>query len=133
MSVLEIASVRVQGSGYREQDGAVQSRASKTQVVHSNFCFVEGGGTAVVAVTLTATVTVPVTALPEVQCDPPAFSHSQLDVFLTCLGLTRGPHLFWRQATGASIYVAHIMGKQPQTQIPVSGVFQCWFSRLPMS
>ena len=61
---------------------------------------------------------------------PPAFSHSQLDVFLTCLGLTRGPRLFWRQATGTSIYAAHIMGKQPQGQMLVSGVFQCCFSRL---
>ena len=72
-------------------------RAGQTQVAHSNFCFAEGGGgglAGVVALTVTAIVTVPVTvtALPEVRCYPPAFSHSQLDVFLTCLDLTRGGH-----------------------------------------
>ena len=41
--VLEFASVRVQGSGCREQDGAVQSRASKTRrmcsVATVSLCF----------------------------------------------------------------------------------------------
>ena len=40
-------------------------------------------------------------------------SPTQFDVFLTCLGLTRGPCLLWRYAAGASICIAHIMGMTP--------------------
>ena len=50
-------------------------------------------------------------------------SPTQFDVFLTCLGLTRGPCLLWHRAAGASICIAHIMG-MTHMQIPVSEVFR---------
>ena len=48
-------------------------------------------------------------------------SPTRFDVFLTCLGLTRGPCLPWRHAAGASICIAHIMGMTPGTKVQGTG------------